>query len=180
MQVDVPVSVRSHAFANLLAGLHDRVHSVVGIEDIVGDGAACRRIDPVGAVSRFDGGAGAFLQSLALDVPERHVKRAQSVDLLAAGRVEPDHVHLLPELFGPEGIFADHGARALLDQVARAALAVTGDANVGFDAHDRVALGQRLIEIRRVVGAHARNFRGRKGRFGPLHRRCGEQGCGTQ
>ena len=72
-------------------------------------------------------------QRLALDVPQREVERAERVGLLAARRIEPGDVRLLPDRLDPERVLADQRPGALLERVLGAALADAGDADVGLD-----------------------------------------------
>ena len=90
-------------------------------------------------------------ERLALDVPQRHVERAQRVDLLAARRIEPGDVHLLPDGLDPERVLSDQRSGALFQRVFRAAFANARDAGVGLHGHDHVALVEELVEIRRLI-----------------------------
>ena len=99
------------------------------------------------------------VQRLALDVPERQVQGAQRVRLLAARRVEPGDVRLLPDGLDPERVLADQRARHLLERVLRAALAEARDAEVGLDRDQHVALIEEGIQVRRPVEADAGDLR---------------------
>ena len=57
------------------------------------------------------------LQRLAFDVPQRDIERALPMDLFAARRIEPVHVHVLPDLLDLERILADQAAGKILNQV---------------------------------------------------------------
>ena len=97
-------------------------------------------------------------ERLALDVPQREVERAERVRLLTARRIEPGDVGLLPDRLDPERVLADQRAGALLERVLGAALADAGDADVGLDRHDHVALVEERVEVRRPVDPHARDL----------------------
>ena len=114
-------------------------------------------------------------ERLALDVPQRHVQRAERVRLLAPRRIEPGDEHLLPDRLDLEGILADQRAGALLERVLRAALADAGDAEVGLDRAEHVALVEQQVRVRRLVDADARDLAAREaaGRGAAGWARCG-------
>jgi len=103
------------------------------------------------------------VERLTLDVPEREVERAERVRLLAAGRVEPGDVCLLPDRFDAERVLPDERAGALLERISGAAFPDAGDADVGFDRHHHVALVEERIEMRRPVDPDTRDLRSGKG-----------------
>ncbi len=149
VEVDAPVAVRADAFADFLAGGRDEPHAFVRVVDVVDNRAAARvgaeraiagfhhRARPVAqresgarnaarriALAVVADGAAEHLvhghaERFALDVPEREVERAHGVDLLVARRIEPGHVHLLPDGFDAERILADERRRRLLEHVLR-------------------------------------------------------------
>ena len=101
-------------------------------------------------------------ERLALDVPERHVDAAHGVQADAApAAVDVGAVHLVPDLFGLERIFADHdlrqaGGRGVRERPVDRALhghrvgidlADAGDAGVGLDAHDQGVLAAVALEL---------------------------------
>ena len=65
-------------------------------------------------------------------------------------------------------ILADERAGALFERVLRSAFADAGDADVGLDRADHVALVEELIQIGRLVDANARDLRFRQRGFGEL------------
>ena len=79
-------------------------------------------------------------QRLPFDVPQRQVERAQGMRLLAARRVEPGYVHLLPDGFDVERVLADQRPRALLQSIFGATLADAGETRVRLHHHHHVAL----------------------------------------
>ena len=87
----------------------------------------------------------------------------------------------LPERLDSKRVLADERAGALLEGVLRAALADAGDADVGLDGHDHVALVEERIEVRRPVDADAGDFGFRERRQraerakNPDRRRCGQR-----
>ena len=99
------------------------------------------------------------VQRLALDVPKGQVERAQSMNLLAARRIEERSIHVLPAAFDVERIAADQSAGALFQRIARASFADAGDARIRLDRHQHVALIEEHIQIRRLVNRDFRNFR---------------------
>ena len=62
-------------------------------------------------------------QRLPLDVPQRQINGAHRVDFLAARRVEPFHVHLLPQPLYMKRALTDDAAGALFQCVLEAAFA---------------------------------------------------------
>ena len=97
-------------------------------------------------------------EHLAFDVPQRQVERADGVDLLAPGRIEEGARHVLPEALDVLRILADQASRGLLQGVARAAFADAGDAGVGLDGDDEVALVEQGVGLLRRVHADARDL----------------------
>ena len=77
------------------------------------------------------------------------------MNLLAARRIEPGDVHLLPDGFDLEWVLVDECPGALFKRVGDAAFADAGDAGVGLNGHHHVALRERLIQVRRFVDADA-------------------------
>src|SRR5262249_53209285 len=63
VEVDVPVAVRADAFADLFPGLGAGADTLMGLEDVVGDGPSGGGIDAEGAVPGFHGGACALAQA---------------------------------------------------------------------------------------------------------------------
>ena len=91
------------------------------------------------------------VERLALDVPQRQVDGAERVQPLLAGRVEPVHEGGLPDHLGVERVLADDASGDVADRVRRPALPDPGDAGVGVDEHDHVALREGLRAVRVVV-----------------------------
>ena len=85
------------------------------------------------------------LQRLSFDVPERHVEGTLAMDLFTPRRVEPIHVHVMPDLLDVERALPDEAACKILDQIGRAAFADAGDADIGLDGHEHAALVERAV-----------------------------------
>ena len=94
-------------------------------------------------------------QRFAADIPERQVDGAERVHLLASGRVEERAQHILPEVLDAARVLADHAAGALHQQVGSAAFADAGDAGVGLDGDNHIALIEERVGIRRRPHADA-------------------------
>ena len=77
---------------------------------------------------------------LALDVPEGEVECADGVGALAAGGIEEGAVHVLPEVLDVLRVAADEAAGGGCEKIFGAAFADAGDAGVGLDGDDDVAL----------------------------------------
>jgi hypothetical protein len=92
---------------------------------------------------------------LALDIPESHIERAESVQFLTAGRVEPAAVHELPEVVDARGILTNEHRRALVHHVLGTAFADPRNSGVGLNGHDAVALVKGRVRALRLVIADA-------------------------
>ena len=90
-------------------------------------------------------------ERLALDVPQRQVQRAESVELFASRRVKISAEHGLPKMVDPRRILADQHTGALLHRIPAAAFADPGDAGVGFHGDDLVTLVEGRIQVTRPV-----------------------------
>ena len=97
-------------------------------------------------------------EHLAFDIPQREVEGADRVDFLASRRIEEGARHVLPEALDVLRVLADEASGGLLEGVARAAFADAGDAGVGFDGDDEVALVEERIGAFRRVHADARDL----------------------
>ena len=109
---------------------------------------------------------------LALDVPEGEVECADGVCAFAAGGIEEGAVHVLPEALDVLGVAADEAAGGGGKEVFGAAFADAGDAGVGLDGDDDVALVEEGRGVGRVVGADARDLHFGQGGEGEA------RGCG--
>ncbi len=122
------------------------------------------------------------VERLALDVPQCEVDRTERVQAFLAGRVEPVHEAVLPDVFGVEGVLADDAARHVAHGIGRAALPDARDAFLRIDQHNHVALGKGLGPVGVVVGriehADLRHGVGRqpRSRTGQCRRRAGWRG----
>jgi len=94
-------------------------------------------------------------ERLALDVPQRHVERAQPVDFFAARGIEIAAIHDLPEMLNARRTLADDHGAELLDHVFGAAFSDAGDALIGFDGDHVAALVKDGPPARDVVIADA-------------------------
>src|SRR5262249_20322642 len=183
--INGPVAVFADAFANLAALLDGSAHRGVRVEDAagtIGDGGAQR------AEAGFDTGMRGLFQvafareaggvafdmvmseaakqfidrhaeGFALDVPQRHIESAERMQLLAAGRIEVAAVHELPQVVDSRRVFADQHRTALGDSVLGAAFAHAGDALVGLDGDDVLALVEEFLFVVRIaVIAHSRDL----------------------
>jgi hypothetical protein len=101
-------------------------------------------------------------EGLALDVPQGHIQRSQRVDFLPAGRVEPFHIHPLPEGFDLEWVLSDQASGALLQRVLGAAFSDAGEAGVGLHRAKHIALIEKLVEVWRLIDPHPRDLRRRQ------------------
>ena len=127
-------------------------------------GVALAEVAGHAAEQGVDGAA----EDLALNVPEGKIERAEGVDFFAAGRIEEGARHVLPETLDVLRVLADEAAGALLERVAGSALADSGDAGVGFDSDDHVALIEEGVWVGRRVDADARDLHFGEGGAGGL------------
>ena len=189
MEIDAPVALVSHALADFFTQLGDFADTLVRVEGTLaaepdtpvhtkcpvagGDrrGGALFDRQVLGADAGRDvtvyvtsHRAGEQLvqgraQGLAFDIPQRHIEGALRVDLFAAGRIEPLHVHRLPEALDLERVLADQASGALLERVLGAAFADSCNSGVGLDGTDHIALVEKLIPVWRLIDADARDLR---------------------
>jgi hypothetical protein len=203
-----PVGVFAHAFADLPAVFDGLAHRGPRVEDAA---VGVRHRGAEGAEAGFNAGVRGLLdvtfaresggvalhvvasesaqqfvdghaQRFAFDVPQRHVERAQGVQFLAAGRIEVAAVHHLPEVVDARRVLADEHGAALLHGVFRAAFADAGDALVGLDGDDVLALVEEFLGVARIaVVAHARDLHlggsGAQGAGGERGHGAGRQGA---
>ena len=97
-------------------------------------------------------------ERLSFDVPQRQVQRPERVNLLSAGRVEPFHIHRLPQQLDLERVLADQAARALFQRILRAAFPDAGKSRVGLYRAEHITLIEQLVQVGRLIDSYSRDL----------------------